>query len=154
MESRVDRAEANFREGYNCAQSVFLAYADIAGIDRATALKLTSALGAGFGKLREVCGAVSGMTLMAGLLEGYTDSEDRENKIKVYHKTQEMAAEFKKRQGSIICREILNLKEGEDQAEPSVRTKEYYEDRPCLNAIRNAAQIIEEMLLTNQSPVL
>ena len=124
MESRVDRAEANFREGYNCAQSVFLAYADIAGIDRATALKLTSALGAGFGKLREVCGAVSGMTLMAGLLEGYTDSEDRENKIKVYHKTQEMAAEFKKRQGSIICREILNLKEGEDQAEPSVRTKE------------------------------
>ena len=65
-----------------------------------------------------------------------------------------MAAEFKKRQESIICREILNLKEGEDQAEPSVRTKEYYENRPCLNAIRDAAQIIEEMLLTNQSPVL
>lgn len=145
--TRADKAEALFREGYNCAQSVFGAFADVAEMELKDAVKLISAYGAGFGKLREVCGAVSGMTLLAGMLKGYHDPNERQGKIELYQLTQKMANEFKERQGTIICREMLNLKPGEDLPEPAVRTEEYYQSRPCVKAVRDAADIIEEYLL-------
>lgn len=145
--TRADKAEALFREGYNCAQSVFGAFADVAEMELKDAVKLISAYGAGFGKLREVCGAVSGMTALAGMLKGYHDPNERQGKIELYQLTQKMANEFKERQGTIICREMLNLKPGEDLPEPAVRTEEYYQSRPCVKAVRDAADIIEEYLL-------
>lgn len=145
--NRADRAEELFREGYNCCQSVFGAFTDVTGLDLETAMNHASPFGAGFGKLREVCGAVSGMTMMAGYLKGYSSPTDREGKIAVYHLIQDMAAEFEKAQGSIICRDMLNLKPGEDLPEPAVRTEEYYQSRPCISAVRTAAEIIEKYLL-------
>ena len=111
------------------------------------AAKIASPFGAGFGKLREVCGAVSGMTLAAGYRKGYDDPADYEGKKALYALIQKMCAEFKEREGTIICRDLLGLKEGEDPAEPSVRTEEYYQSRPCIGACRAAAEIAEKYLL-------
>ena len=145
--SRADRAEELFRQGYNCGQSVFAAFADVLGMTVEEAAKIASPFGAGFGKLREVCGAVSGMTLVTGYLRGYSDPADYESKKEVYALIQKMCAEFEERQGSIICRELLGLKKGEDTAEPAVRTEEYYRSRPCIGACRTAAEIVEREIL-------
>lgn len=145
--NRADRAEELFRQGYNCSQSVFAAFSDLVGMTTEEAARMASPFGAGFGKLREVCGAVSGMTLLAGFLRGYSDPEDYESKKELYALIQKMCAEFKDAEGSIICRELLGLKEGEDLAEPSVRTEEYYKSRPCIDACRTAAEIAEMYLL-------
>lgn len=144
---RADRAEELFRQGYNCSQSVFAAFSDLVGMTTEEAARMASPFGAGFGKLREVCGAVSGMTLLAGFLRGYSDPEDYESKKELYALIQKMCAEFKDAEGSIICRELLGLKECEDLAEPSVRTEEYYKSRPCIGACRTAAEIAEMYLL-------
>ena len=144
---RADRAEELFRKGYNCSQSVFAAFADVLGMSVEEAAKIASPFGAGFGKLREVCGAVSGMTLAAGYLKGYDDPADYEGKKELYRLIQKMCAEFEESKGTIICRELLGLKKGEDQAEPAVRTEEYYQSRPCVGACRKAAEIAEKYLL-------
>jgi len=145
--SRADRAEELFRQGYNCGQSVFAAFADLLGMTVEEAAKIASPFGAGFGKLREVCGAVSGMTLVTGYLKGYSDPADYESKKELYALIQKMCAEFEAREGSIICRELLGLKKGEDIGEPSVRTEEYYRSRPCVGACRTAADIVEKEVL-------
>ena len=145
--SRADRAEELFRQGYNCGQSVFAAFADVLGMSVDEAAKIASQFGAGFGKLREVCGAVSGMTLVTGYLKGYSEPAVYESKEEVYALIQKMCAEFEERQGSIICRELLGLKKGEDTAEPAVRTEEYYRSRPCIGACRTAAEIVEKEIL-------
>lgn len=145
--SRADRAEELFRQGYNCGQAVFAAFADLLGMTVEEAAKIASPFGAGFGRLREVCGAVSGMTLVTGYLKGYSDPADYESKKELYALIQKMCAEFEEREGSIICRELLGLKKGEDIGEPSVRTEEYYRSRPCAGACRAAAEIVEKELL-------
>jgi C_GCAxxG_C_C family probable redox protein len=145
--NRADKAEELFRKGYNCSQSVFAAFADELHMPVEEAARIASPFGAGFGKLREVCGAVSGMTLAAGYLKGYDDPSDYESKKQLYALIQKMCAEFKELEGTLICRELLGLKEGEDAAEPSVRTEEYYRSRPCIGACRAAAGIAEKYLL-------
>ena len=147
-ETRADRAEALFRQGYNCSQSVFAAFADVVGMSVEEAAQLASPFGAGFGKLREVCGAVSGMTMLAGKLKGYSDPKAREEKVELYKLIQKMCAEFEEKEGSIICRELLGLEKGEDLGEPAVRTEEYYRSRLCLGACRTAAEIAEKYLQT------
>ena len=149
--SRADRAEELFRQGYNCGQSVFAAFADVTGMTTEEAAKIASPFGAGFGKLREVCGAVSGMTLAAGYLRGYDDPADAEGKKALYRLIQKMCAEFEAEQGSIICRELLGLEKGEDIGEPAVRTEEYYRSRPCVGACRTAAAIAEKYLLGSEN---
>ena len=144
---RADRAEELFRKGYNCCQSVFAAFADVLGMSVEEAAKIASPFGAGFGKLREVCGAVSGMTLAAGYLKGYDDPADYESKKELYELIQKMCGEFEEQKGTIICRELLGLKKGEDLGEPSVRTEEYYQSRPCIGACRTAAEIADKYLL-------
>ena len=145
--NKPDKAEELFRKGYNCSQSVFAAFADVLGMTVEEAAKIASPFGAGFGKLREVCGAVSGITLLAGYLNGYDDPADYESKKELYRLIQKMCAEFEEREGTIICRELLGLKKGEDLGEPSVRTEEYYQSRPCIGACRTAAEIAERYLL-------
>lgn len=145
--NRADKAEELFRRGYNCSQSVFASFADIAGMSEEQAAMMASPFGAGFGKMREVCGAVSGMTLLAGILKGYSDPEDYEAKKALYALIQKMCREFEEKEGTLICRELLGLKKGEDAPEPSVRTEEYYRSRPCIGACRVAAEIAEKYLL-------
>lgn len=142
-----DKAVENFKQGYNCAQSVFLAFAQEFGFDNETALKLSSSFGAGMGRLREVCGAVSSMFAIAGLKHGYTSPDDDEIKAKHYELIQKLAEKFKTQHDSIICRDLLGLPEGADSPIPSKRTEEYYQERPCELFIRTAAEIIEKDVL-------
>ena len=143
---RADRAEELFRSGYNCSQSVFAAFADKLNMDTEAAAKIASPFGAGFGKLREVCGAVSGMTMLASYTDGYGDPKAVTEKKELYALIQKMCAEFESEMGSIICREMLGLEKGQDLEEPAVRTEEYYSSRPCLKACRVAAEIADKYL--------
>lgn len=147
MSKYSEKAVNNFKSGYSCAQSVFLAFAEDFGFDKETALRLSSSFGAGMGRLREVCGAVSSMFAIAGLKYGYTSPNDDEAKAKHYELIQTLAEKFKSKYGTIICRELLELPEGSDSPIPSKRTDEYYATRPCEAFVRLASEIIEQHFL-------
>lgn len=132
-----------FLEGYNCAQAVFGTYCEEFGIPFEQGIKMVSSLGGGMGKLREVCGAVSAMFLIAGLKNGYTEPNNDEIKTEHYKRIQDLANEFKKEYGTILCRELLNLES--DGYVPSKRTSEYYKERPCLKIIEKVSEIIDKM---------
>lgn len=142
-----EKAANNFRDGYNCAQSVLLAFANQVGLKEDEALKLASSFGGGMGRLREVCGAVSAMFMIAGILKGYTEPNNDIVKANHYKLIQDLAAEFKLKHGTIICRELLGLDGTEFSPIPSARTDEYYKERPCEEFIKCAAEIVEEDLI-------
>lgn len=148
-QSRVEEAVGLFTSGFNCCQSVFAAYADLFGMEKEEALKLTSPMGAGIGRMREVCGTVSAMALLSGLADGNIDPEDETKKTAVYERVREMSDEFADANGSIICRELLGILGREKSAAPSERTEEYYKVRPCVKFVRCAAEIVEKALLDN-----
>ena len=133
-----------FMNGSSCSQAVFLAFCDVTGIDRKLAAKIASPFGGGIGRMREVCGAVSGMFMVLGLLYGYDDPKADAEKKELYTRVQALAEAFKKDSGSIICREIL--KNPPSDPNPSPRTPEYYAMRPCERMVYNAAAILEEFL--------
>lgn len=143
-EQRVEKAGELFKQGYNCSQSVFLAFADKYGIDENMALKLACSFGGGISRLREVCGAVSGMALVCGLETGNTDPGNQEGKKENYSKMRELAARFEEENGSIICRQLLGIEKREESAEPSLRTAEYYKKRPCRELVMCAAGILAD----------
>ena len=135
-----------FTSGCNCAQAVFVAYCDKTGIDKETALKLSSSFGGGMGKLREVCGACTGAFAVAGALWGYSDVDDQKAKTEHYKLIQRIADEFKERNETIICRELLKgLKNTEGKA-PAKRDEEYYKTRPCCKFVMDACDIIDKII--------
>lgn len=147
MENKSDKAVTLFCEGYNCSQAVLGAYCEELGLDMQTAMKLSSSFGGGMGKLREVCGAVSSMFMIAGLKYGYADPKDPVSKQKHYELIQKLAQKFKEKNGSIICRELLKLQEEHDSPVPEARTEKYYKERPCAALVKSAAEIIDEELM-------
>lgn len=145
--SRADRAKEYFLQGYNCAQSVFLAFADDCGIEKETAALISSGFGGGLGRMREVCGAVSGMSMAASLLYGYCDPKAAAEKKECYAMIQALAGEFKEKNGSIICRELLGLdKKAQTPPTPEQRTEGYYKKRPCPLLVQDAAEILEKYM--------
>ncbi len=143
--AHVKKAEALFLEGYNCAQAVFGAFSEDLGIPFDTAMKLSSSFGGGVGRMREVCGAVSGMCMAAGLLYGYETPETGEIKAAHYHLIRELSERFKERNGSIICRDIL-ASNAEVGGTPEARTAAYYASRPCLKCVHDAAEILDAFI--------
>ncbi len=138
-----EQAKAYFKEGYNCSQAVVLAFCEELGIEKSVLLRMVSSFGGGMGRLREVCGAVSGMFFVAGALYGYDDPKDLQAKKELYARIQELAARFRAETGSIICRELLGI-EGKDSSPiPSARTAEYYKKRPCPEMAAIAAGLME-----------
>lgn len=145
--SEKDRAVELFKEGYNCSQSVFVAFADRFGIDEETAKKISAGLGGGIGRMREVCGAVSGAAMVIGSICAPTEGKDNDSKQKNYELVREFAKRFTEENGSIICRELLGLEvKMESSAKPESRTAEYYKKRPCAELVECAAQILEELI--------
>ena len=144
--TRREAAMANFMKGYNCSQSIVLAFEDLLPIDRTLLSKMSSSLGGGMGRLREVCGAVSGMFLIAGLLYGYDGPETGQVKADHYARIQELATRFEEKHDSIICRELLDLDVRHDAPVPEARTKEYYSKRPCMEIVGDAAEILEQYI--------
>lgn len=142
--NKTNKAKELFKSGYNCCQSVFCPFCEDFGISFEQGLKLSSSFGGGMGKLREVCGAVTAMFMLAGLKYGYTSNNDDTAKTEHYKLIQTLAEKFKQKNGSIICRELLNLES--DGYTPSKRTEEYYKNRPCEEFIADAANIIQDIL--------
>lgn len=139
-------AEDNFRKGYNCSQAVFLAFQDLYGMDETTAARISSCFGGGMGRLREVCGAVSGMFLTAGMLYGYDMPGAHQKKAELYQRVQELAKAYESENGSIVCRELLGLEQKRQEPTPEKRTEEYYRKRPCPKLVRMAAAIMEQYI--------
>ena len=147
--SRGDRARELFREGYNCSQAVTLAFAEeleARGISREMATGLASSFGGGLGRLREVCGCVSGMALVCGALEGYTDPKAAAEKQDHYKRIQKLVKAFKDENGSYICRELLAGINTDTNPMPEARTESYYKKRPCAELAACAADILERHL--------
>lgn len=136
-----------FYEGYNCAQAVAMAFADMIGLDEKFCAKAVSSFGGGMGRLREVCGAVSGMLFVAGILYGYDTKDDDAIKKEHYTRVQELAGKFRDQVGSIVCREIL--KNPPSDPAPTPRTEEYYKMRPCARMVYLATQIMEDYLIAH-----
>ena len=143
-------AKENFLKGYNCAQAVVLAFADDMNMDSQTALKLASPFGGGLSRLREVCGAVSGMAIVFGMLYGYDSPTDQQKKAYNYAEFQSLANEFKAQNGSIICKELLGEQGKSTAPTPEKRTDEYYKKRPCVEMVGSAAKILEEYIKTHR----
>ena len=144
MTMREEAARNAFKSGFNCSQSIMAAFADLLPIPRETALLVASGFGGGMGRLREVCGAVTGIFMVAGMLYGYNDANDYEGKKQLYGTIQELAGEFKADSGSIICRDLLGQTGKDNSAVPSKRTEEYYKVRPCEEKIALAVRILEK----------
>lgn len=145
-----EKARELFRNGYNCAQAVLLAFSDVTGLDERAALTLSASFGGGMGRLREVCGAVSGAFMVAGLLYGPTDPSDHQAKMNHYAFIQSIATEFKKENGSYICRELLDLPQGPSDPEPEKRTEAYYHRRSCGDYVGIAARILDKFIAERQ----
>ncbi len=133
-----------FVSGYNCAQAVAVAFCDVTGMDRELTARLSSSFGGGMGRMREVCGAVSGMLMVAGILYGYDTNDDDVQKKAHYTLVQKLAGQFREQAGSIICREIL--KNPPSDPVPSPRTEAYYAQRPCVRMVYLAARIMEDYI--------
>ena len=141
---RSERAAEYFLEGYNCAQSVTMAFADLIGMDVKAASRLASPFGGGMGRMREVCGAVSGMLLVLGILYGYDTPNDDEIKGNLYAQVQSLAEDFRSQVGTILCREILDNPPADPN--PTPRTAAYYAQRPCARMVMIGAKLIEEFI--------
>ncbi len=146
VKERRERAMQNFADGYNCAQAVVLAYSDIVEIDPRQLATISAPLGGGMGRLREVCGAVSGMFMVSGFIHNNYDPKDRGAKIATYQTVQSLAEGFRELNGSIICRELLGLSVKQQIPIPEERTEAYYKKRPCKELVGIAAELVGEAI--------
>ena len=137
-----------FLSGSNCAQAVIVAFSDITGMDEKTSARISSAFGGGMGRMREVCGAVSGMLMVLSLLYGYEEPGENDcNKKALYKEVQDLAGKFREEVGSIVCREIL--KNPPTDPNPTPRTAEFYKKRPCARMVMTAARLLDEYIETH-----
>ena len=146
MSRHAELARDLFLQGYNCSQSVVCAFCDVTGLELDDAARMASSFGGGLGRLREVCGTVSGVALVLGVVRGYADPKDYAAKKAHYTLVQEFARRFREANGSIVCRELLKGIGATEGGAPEARTEEYYRKRPCPNLAYCAAEILDEML--------
>ena len=140
MIDRKEKARELYLRGYNCAQAVAAAFADLTALDEQTVLKMASSFGGGVGHMKEVCGVISGMALIAGLLYGDIDPQDKATKDAHYERVQSFALRFKDRFGTLLCRELLARNEQNQSSE------EPYASKPCLAYVENAAEVFDGWL--------
>lgn len=146
IEQRAARAREAFEQGYNCSQSVVVAYADVLGQDPEVLAALVAPLGGGMGRLREVCGAVSGMFMVSSAAYRGASNTDRAVRTNLYTGVQHLAERYRGECGSIVCRELLGLKQQSDAPVPEERTPDYYRRRPCAEYVAIAARLVGEYL--------
>lgn len=146
MDSYAEKAAGLFPQGYNCAQSVFCAFCDVHGMDPETARRISSSFGGGVGRLREICGAVSGACMVLGMLYGGYDRHDLQAKAAHYVMIQDLAARFRESFGALTCREILGLPPGPSDPVPEPHDPAHMAGRPCPGCIARAAELLEALL--------
>ena len=147
LDSRIKLSVDYFEQGYNCSQAVFMAYSDIYNIEPELAAKIATSFGGGMGRLREVCGAVSGMFIILGLQYPYTNPQDKASKNANYKAVQEVAQQFKAEMGSYICADLLKIKHAPQNPISETRSEAYYKSRPCTRCVAVAAEIVGNKIL-------
>ena len=145
MSEKSEKAKELFKSGYNCSQSVLGVFCEELGMNFDTAMKIACPFGGGMGRMREVCGTVSGMFMAAGLAFSSSDNS-AENKSTQYKIVQELAKRFKEKNGSIICKELLEGVTSDNTPIPCDRTQEYYKKRPCVELVGDSVEILEQYL--------
>ncbi len=144
--TRIKTGYENFKKGYNCCQSVVLSFEDVLELDRKKLLALSVGFGGGFGRTRNLCGAVSAFAIVLGLYSHH-DEDPYKDKANMYKRIQELDALFKERNGSDNCAELLkdvkNLTQG---YEPQIRDEEYYKVRPCVKFVTDSVEILCDYL--------
>lgn len=144
---RAKKARELFCSGYNCSQAVVGAFADELGMDSKTAMRFAEGLGGGMGRMRLTCGAVAAMSLLAGLKLSNGEAKDTATRTKIYETVRNMTEEFKQKNGSIICAELLGTsKPSDNSSAPEARTEQYYKKRPCADCVLDCAEIVEKFL--------
>jgi C_GCAxxG_C_C family probable redox protein len=149
VNERVERACGYFKSGYNCAQAVVMAFDDVMEQSPEMLARLTAPFGGGMGRMREVCGTVSGMTFLAGAISPAANPSNLEERKANYALVQTFAEAFRRENGDIVCRRLLGLEpmvERQETPMPSERTEEYYKKRPCVEYVGCAARIVAEYL--------
>lgn len=149
VEERVERARGYFTAGYNCAQAVVMAFDDIMGRSPEALARMAAPFGGGMGRMREVCGTVSGMAMLAGEICPSVDPKNLEERKNNYALVQRFADSFRAENGDIVCRRLLGLEPMAERAEtamPEERTAEYYKKRPCVEYVASATRIVAEYL--------
>lgn len=147
IEARVTRGVELFKSGFNCAQAVVGAFADLYGVPQDVALRMSASFGGGMGRMRLTCGAASGMFILAGLENGCSTTEAPQKRAENYNLVQELAAEFKNENGSLTCAELLGLRTGKlESPTPNARTQEYYKNRPCAMMVESACRIFAKKI--------
>lgn len=152
ISERGETATGNFQKGYNCCQAVLLTFRDLMGLDDESILRIASGMGGGMARMREVCGCVSAMGILAGFISPAVNPGNMEERTANYALVQHLAAKFREANGSIICRELLNMaaKPGNvDSPRPSDRTEQYYKKRPCGRLCGDAARIVAQYIDEN-----
>lgn len=141
-EERIALSVELFKSGYNCSQAVVAAFADLYGVSREDALRISASFGAGIGRMRETCGAACGLFILAGLKFGTTEAKNTEAKAENYRIVQDLAEQFRKENGFLKCRDLLGLSEEKKESyKPEERTQQYYERRPCAKIVEEAARL-------------
>ncbi len=149
---RVQKAADLFKSGCNCSQSVLCAYCDLFGMDEKTAMRVSEGFGGGMGRMRLTCGTVSAMFMLVGLKYSKSVPKDLETRAKIYGTVQQLAKEFENKNGSIICGELLGIHKPRDTgAVPTERNEEFYKKRPCVEYVRDCAELVEKYLIENDS---
>lgn len=148
VDARIEKAREYFSCGYNCAQAVTAPFCDLMGLEEKEALRLSSSFGGGFGRMREICGAVAGMGMVAGALYGEIDPADDATKASHYALVQDLASQFRAVTGSIICRDLIDSPD--TRPWPDKRTAEYYSSRPCARFVDDAVRVVCKMLESRQ----
>ncbi len=144
--TKSEQAISKFTGGYNCAQSVFYAFCEDLGVDQDTALKVACGFGAGMGRKGEVCGAVTGGIMALGVKYGRGEKEDRAVTDAAYVKVRELMDQFSNRNGTCICRQLLN---GCDLT--TEEGQKYFKENDLLNkacklCVQSAVEILETMM--------
>ena len=149
MTERVQKALELFNSGHNCAQAVFMAYADLLGLTDHQAAMVACGFGGGIGRLRQNCGAYSGMIMLCALMEG-EDGDSAEKRADTYARVQKVHGDFVERLGTINCAELLQRPPVPEAPVPEERTAAYYASRPCARIVQTACEIVEKHLLTKE----
>lgn len=143
---RKQLAHDYFKQGYNCAQAVVLAFEDLLPLNFDTLKNVSSAFGGGFARTRNICGAVSGIGMVIGLLSEHLADEEADKKD-IYQKVRSVSDKFLNKNGTLLCGELLkNLPNITSNYVPSARTAEYYATRPCVKFVIDAVELVEEYI--------
>ncbi len=143
---KADKAIMYFRNKFNCSQSVFTVFGTEYGLSEDDCLKTACAFGAGMGRQQLTCGAVTGALMAIGLKYGKAMGDPEENKQRTYEKTREFFAEFKKKHGTAICRELLKGLDINDSDDYKQIISQNLFENLCEEYVRDGVRIAEKIL--------